>query len=317
MCFIKVVKYSGECPLLNKTGCVIALGLFDGVHIAHRALISEARKRADELGLPLAVFTFPSESPTLKGGRGRLYSTEERLSLLEELSVDVTVLCDFESIRNTSADDFADEVLVGHLGARLAVFGYNFTYGKGGVGNAKMLKDRLALHRVDAFVLDEKRYFGEEISTTRIKGLLDELDLMGAGRLLGKAYFITGTVVKGRGDGTGLGIPTVNLDLKEDLYAPPHGVYATAVVIDGTPYLSMTNIGTCPTFGARQAHAECCILNYNGNLYGEKMYVYFIKRLRDEIRFNSAEELLMQINIDKNEVLSLESEKLWQELGLK
>ncbi|MBQ8290701.1 MAG: riboflavin biosynthesis protein RibF [Clostridia bacterium] len=317
MCFIKTVKYSGECPLLCRAGCVVALGLFDGVHIAHRALITEARKRADELGLPLAVFTFPSESPSLKGGKGRLYSTEERLSLLEELSVDVTVLCDFDSIRDTSPEDFADTVLVRNLGARLAVYGYNFTYGKGGVGNAVSLKERLAHFGVGSFVLDEKRYFGEEISTTRIKGLLDALDLMGAARLLGKAYFITGTVVKGRGDGKGLGIPTVNLDLKDDLYALPHGVYATAVVIDGVPYLSMTNIGTCPTFGARQPHAECCILGYDGDLYGEKMYVYFIKRLRDEMYFDNADKLIMQINIDKNEVLSLESEKLWQELGLK
>ena len=94
-------------------------------------------------------------------------------------------------------------------------------------------------------------------------------------------------------------------------------MYATAVVIDGVPYLSMTNIGTCPTFGARQPHAECCILGYDGDLYGEKMYVYFIKRLRDEIHFDNADKLIMQINIDKNEVLSLESEELWQELGLK
>ncbi len=314
---MQTIKYSGSCPGLSNTGCVVALGLFDGVHIAHRALIEAGRREADKMGLPLAVFTFPSEARSLKSGVGRLYSTEERLSLFEELSVDVCVLCDFDSVRDMTPEEFVDTLLVGRLGARVAVFGYNFTYGKGGKGNAASLTERLSARGVLALMLDEKRYFGEEISTSAIRGLLDRLDLRGAARLLGKAYFITGTVVRGRGDGRTLGIPTVNLDLKEDLYALPHGVYATAVMIDGVPYLSMTNIGTCPTFGARSPHAECCILGYDGNLYGEKIYVYFIERLRDEKHFESAEELLMQINIDKERVLSLESEELWQELGLK
>ncbi len=314
---MRSVKYDGGRISLFDNGCVMALGFFDGVHIAHRALLEEARLAAERMGLPLAVFTFPAESERLKRGASRLYSTEEKLFLLEELSVDVCVLCDFDSVRDMTREEFVDGLLIGQLCVRLAVFGYNFTYGKGGAGNAHTLSERLSSHGAESLVIDEKKYFGSEISSTAIRKRLDSLDLRGAARLLGKAYFITGTVVRGRGDGRVFGIPTVNIDLKEDLYALASGVYATAVVIDGVRYLSVTNIGKCPTFGERELHAECFILGYDGNLYGETVRIYFIEHLREERRFSSKDELIAQINIDKNRVLRLEGEELWQELGLK
>ncbi len=314
---MQTVRYSGGKISELGAGCVVALGLFDGVHIAHRMLLERARCEAERLGVPFVVFTFPQESKSLKRGVLRLYSTEEKLRLLEGLAVDICILCDFEAVRDMSKERFVDELLIGSLGARVAVCGYNFTYGSGGAGNATTLADRLRKWGAEAIVIDEKKYFDEEISTSEIRARLQARDLRGASRLLGGAYFITGTVVHGRGDGRSFGIPTMNVDLDDGLFSLGSGVYATAVIIDGVRYLSLTNLGTCPTFGERDAHAECFVLDYEGNLYGKNVRIYFLEFLREEKRFGSKEELIMQINIDKNRVYSLEGEGVWQELGLR
>lgn len=301
----------------NIPPCVIALGFFDGVHIAHRSLLKQARMLADSLSLPLAVFTFYSESKDLKSGSMRLYSTEEKLKLLEECDVDYTLLADFSEMKDMSSETFVGEVLIDGLRARAVVAGYNFTYGKGGKGNISTLGEELNKYGVICHRVEEEKLDGKTLSTTYIKSLLDAGSLREATRALGKPYFLTGRVVRGRGLGRKLGMPTVNIDLDATRYNPKEGVYITATETEGGLYLSLTNMGRCPTFGKRELHAETEILDFDGDLYGREIRIYFLDYLREEQQFSSEKELLMQIKLDKEATIRFGKEVSWQALGLK
>ncbi len=295
-------------------GCVAALGFFDGVHVAHRALISAAKARADKEGLPLAVFTF-SSGGAIKGGAQRLYSDEDKLALLEECAVDVSVVADFSAFRETGSKDFISKLLIGYMHTRVAFCGYNFRFGKGACGTPEELSRIMSEHGKECEILEMQRLGEEEISTTRIRALLSEGDAVNAAKLLGKPYFIKGKVEHGLGLGSELGIPTVNTSLNSKALLRG-GVYASLVMIDRKRYFSLTNIGSCPTFGKRDEHAETYILGYSGNLYGEELRIYLLKHLRDEMRFSDKDELLKQIKLDTESALALGKEIKWQEIGL-
>lgn len=295
-------------------GCVMALGFFDGVHLAHRHLLAVAKAAAIEHGLPLAVFTFSGESG-IKSLSVRLYTDEERLSLLEECGVDIAVVADFGSVSGISKEDFVLDVLVNTFGTRIAVCGYNFAFGKGAEGKVSYLKESLARSGAECIAVDEYTVDGEHISTTRIKELIAERNMESAARLLGMPYFISGRVEHGLGMGKKLGIPTVNTPLSEGARALPHGVYASAIICAGKAYHALTNVGECPTFGRREAHAETFIIDFDGDLYGDEVRIYLASFIRDERSFSSADELAAQIKLDTDKAMSLNLEELWQEIG--
>lgn len=299
---------------LFEGGCVMALGFFDGVHLAHRLLLKTARREAQARGLPLAVFTFSGDSG-IKPTSPRLYTDEERLSLLCECGVDITVVADFASLSSVGKESFVKDVLVGIFNTRVAVCGYNFAFGKGASGKSDYLAEALSQLGAETIVIDECTHSGEHISTTKIKQLIASKDMEGAARLLVTPYFIGGRVEHGRGMGKGLGIPTVNTSLSEGAFILPRGVYASVIINGGKPYRALTNVGECPTFGKRESHAETFIIDFDGDLYGEDVRIYLLSYLRDECRFSSAEELLSQIKLDTDKALSLNLEEIWQEIG--
>ena len=299
-----------------KGGTVIALGLFDGVHLAHRALISGARAVADEKNLPLTVFTFFGDEGLIKSKSKKLYSDEEKLSLLEECGADCTVIASFPVLSGLDAQTFVKSFLSVSLSARVAVCGYNFRFGKGAAGDPLTLSKLMADSGGEAIVIDEYVANGTSLSSTYVKDLLSERNVREAAKLLGKPYFISGKVSHGLGLGKKLGIPTVNVPLSYSRFVLPSGVYATATAIDGRIFPSLTNVGSCPTFEAREIHTETFILNFNEDVYGKDIRIYFIDFLRDEKQFSDANELIMQINIDKIKTLEIFGDVKWQEFGL-
>ena len=311
ICFASNAEY-GQ---LFADGCVMALGFFDGVHLAHRHLLSVAKEAARRHGLPLAVFTFSGDSG-IKSSSPRLYQDSDRLSLLAECSVDIAVVADFGAVSGITREDFITDVLIGKFNTRVAVSGYNFAFGKGALGNVGYLSETLFLHGRECIVIDEFTALGERISTTRIKELIAAHDMEGAARLLGTPYFIGGEVEHGRGAGKGLGIPTVNTPLTDTGGMLGYGVYASVIVSDGKRYRALTNVGECPTFGARRAHAETFILDFDGDLYGQSVRIYLLSYLREEREFSTPDALLQQIKLDTDKALSLNLEGLWQETGL-
>ena len=297
-------------------GAVYALGFFDGVHIAHRALIAEAKRQADALRLPLGIFTFSSEGEGIKPGVGRIYSTEQRLSVIEALGADFAIVCDFPAVRNMTAEEFT-ELLSDKLLLKLGVCGFNFRFGKGAMADADFLKSALEKRGKGCLIVDEITLGGSSVSATRIRQLIEGKGPLAAAELLGLPFFVTGEVIHGRGEGKSFGFPTVNTSFTDGALIPATGVYLTAVELGDEIYTAITNVGGCPTFGERECHAETYIIDFDGDLYGKSVRIYFIEYLRDEAVFEGAAGLAAQLELDKERALSLATEELWHRIGLK
>ena len=304
---MRITEYS-KMQAKRSRSCVVALGLFDGVHTAHRQLIGEAVAQARELGIDAVVFTFYSESRELKRGALRLYSTEDKLSLIESLGVDEAVVADFSSLSHMSPEEFVSECLVGRLDARVAVCGFNFRFGSSAAADAKRLSQLMSEHNRRTVISDEMDFEGQTLSTTLIRSLIEKGRLEEANRALGEPYFINGSVDRGISLGARLGTPTANTPLDVARVALPRGVYKTRVEIRGQTYPAVTNIGVCPTVGERALHAETHIFGFSERIYGERVKISFLKFLREEREFASEEELKMQINIDKMNAIKAEDE---------
>ena len=290
---MEIIEYSNNIGKLPPS--VIALGFFDGVHVGHRALLRRAKEEAKELGLGFTVFTFFSESPGLKAGEGRLYSTEEKCELLAALGVDCAIVASFEELSGLSAEEFVKDVLVSRLSCRVAVTGEDFRFGKGASGDTDELSRLMTVCGGRAIRVSDEKIDGSKISTSMIKEMLSSGNVRGARELLGEPYHIDAKVEHGRGVGRTLGIPTVNNSLPTGNDFIAKGVYLSLVKIDGRSYTGLTNIGTCPTFEERPTHAETFILDFSGEIYEKKIRIYLIDYIREERRFSSERELALEI----------------------
>jgi riboflavin kinase/FMN adenylyltransferase len=283
-------------------GCAVAIGNFDGVHLGHKRLLDEARRLAREEGAKAVLLTFephpakvlsPSFAPFL------LTTLERKLALLEEQGLDAVVLQPFDrAYAATSAETFVERDLIGALGARHVVVGYDFTFGKGRAGNpealAKLSEGKALVHTVQAVSVG-----GLVVSSTKIRELLLEGRVSQAAQLLGRAFVLDGKVVAGRGRGKGLGFPTANLAPETEL-VPAAGVYAVVAAVEGidAPVGGAANIGRKPTFGEEELTVESFLFDLDADLYGRRMAVAFLERLRPELRFGSVAELVEQIGKD-------------------
>lgn len=285
---------------IPKADCVLALGFFDGVHIAHRALIARAELEAKRRGCALGVFTF-SPGDGAKSASNRIYSMERRLGIIASLGVDFCVSAKFEDIRDMSAEEFCTVVLSDTIGCRACVVGYNFRFGRGASAGTRELEEIAAKLGIDAVICPKAELFGIPVSSSAIREYLKAGDMKSARAMLGEYYATSGVVVHGRGiGGKRLSTPTANLSHDESTLLPRLGVYAAAAEIDGKLYPAAANLGVCPTYGGLRAHTEAYIIGFDGDLYGKKIKLSFLSFLRDEVRFENEEMLKMQIELDKN-----------------
>lgn len=293
---MRIYEYS-ENMTPDFSAAVVALGMFDGVHRGHKALLSSAKKEAKKRKAPLVVFTFFSENELPKGVT-RLYSSEVKNELLEKAGADAAVYADFNKISGVSAESFIRDVLIGKLGALVAVTGFDFRFGKGREGDTKLLSRIMEDEKREVLLVPDEVVSGMKVSSSLIKKLLSEGNTRLADELLGDSYFIEGEIVHGDGRGASLGLPTVNISLHNDKSFIKQGVYYSRIVLGEKSYTGLTNIGKCPTFEERDVHAETFILDFSGELYGKTARIYLIDYLREEIKFKNKEELTNQINKD-------------------
>ncbi len=288
-----------DMPLCKeKEKYAVCLGLFDGVHKGHRELIQKTVDMARSLGVKSAVFTFTSEN-TLPKSAKRIYATADKLEIFRELCIDAVFIAEFSLFKNMSAEDFIDKFIKDGISAAAVLTGEDFRFGKGAAGSTEMLEGRLLSHGIEYIKVDDlKDGEGEKISSAKIKALLKNGELEAANRLLESPYFLKGMVVRGDGRGKRLGYPTINTEISENRDVLKYGVYKTSVEIGEKSYTGITNVGICPTFGERSVHAETYIIDEKNDLYGKEVKISFLEYLREEIRFSSAEELKMQINVD-------------------
>lgn len=305
-----------QAEKLNIQDCVLALGFFDGVHIAHRDLMLAAKKIAGERGLAFGIFTFGSQGG-IKNGVRRLYNDEEKAELFCEVGADFTVFADFGKIASLSPEEFVKNTLCADLSCRVCVAGFNFRFGKGAAADSNMLSRLMSESGAEAMICEEITDKGQTLSATLIRGLIEDGRIEEANRLLGAPYYIKGRVLHGRRDGRKMGFPTVNIAIGEGKILPRRGVYRSCAVIDGRIYGGVSNVGVCPTFDGEDIRLETHLIDFEGDLYDREIRVYLLGYLREEKKFGSIDELKEQIRTDKNRAIQENGEITWQELGLK
>lgn len=292
---------------------VVAIGNFDGVHVAHRLLINLAIDRARELGGTSVVYTFdphpvkilaPDESPLL------IQTLEQRIAEIARLGVSACVVEPFTGeLAHKSAEDFFEAVIVRALCAKEIVVGYDFTFGLHRHGSVRTLAGLGAGHGIDVRILDAQFLNETLISSSNIRSLVTQGNVGEAARLLGRLYSIEGKVVAGRGTGKSLGARTANLETLNQLI-PADGVYLTAAKLspgDSGHYRGITSIGTNPTFPHAVFTIETHIIGEDIELMGRTLVIEFIKKMRDQITFASPEELKGQIRKDIAEAKTMHS----------
>ena len=309
---IKSYRYPEK---LNIGKCAVALGYFDGVHIGHRELISLLVREAKAEGLKSYVLTFEDNLAKTKKTQSIIYNTEEKLRIFESLGVDGVIVADFSSISGLSPESFVYDVLIDSLGVELAISGYNFRFGKFAAADSSRLIELMEDKGKRSLVLSERRVDGKPLSATVIRELIGEKRLDEANKMLGIPYYVEGTVERGLGLGTGFGFPTVNIPIRET--SPlASGVYRTAVKIGDRLYTGVTNVGSCPTVKEREIHTETLIADFDGNLYGQNIRIYFLGYLREERLFDSVDELRDQIYFDRNRSIEENGDLTWLATGL-
>ena len=282
---------------------VITIGNFDGVHRGHQALFAKAVERAREIGGTALAMTFePHPMRVLRPATNIPLITplEQKLKLIAGCDIDVTLCVRFdENFAKLSADDFVDKLLAARLKAAEIVVGYDFAFGRKGLGDVELLRTKgekwgFQVHEVPKVMVD-----GRPVSSTRVRQMVGDGDLKAARHLLGRHYQVAGQVVTGHGRGGKLlGFPTANLRVCDELL-PGAGVYAVMVELaDGAKVMGVNNIGSNPTFEDGGLNVETHLLDYKGDLYGRDIVLHFVERLREEKRFDGWEELAAQIGRD-------------------
>ncbi len=301
------ITYGLSC--LNKSTsppAVVSIGVFDGVHLGHCAILAANLRRSTELGAVPTVVTFSGHPKELLLGRGprTLTSLEHRLELFAEAGIEHTLVLEFnDELRSKCAEDFVRQDLEGALGARAFVLGFDSKFGR----NREGTPERLTAMGLDVEVVAAVLLKGRAVSSTAIREAVSLGDLESAALMLGRPVVVHGRVVHGNGLGAGIGFPTANLDQDHEL-APPRGVYATRVTLldrrneagDPAMFDGVTNIGYRPTItGEPLADAalvmEVHVFDFDADIYGERAALEFVAFLRGEKRFDSVDELKLAI----------------------
>lgn len=279
----------------------VAIGVFDGLHIGHRAILSAARAAAHDVSGSSLVLTFeptPKEFFSPDTAPPRLTRFRERFELLEELGLDELFCAKFGDVRKLAARDFIDELLVSGLGARHIVVGDDFRFGADRAGTVAELRAYGGRRGIAVTEVAPVYWNGERVSSTAIRQALKAGDLKTGRAMLGRDYSISGRVVRGLGLGRKLGFPTANVNLKR-LQAPIDGIFAARVTgLGGAPLDGVASVGTRPTIGGGVALLEVLIFDFDRDIYGEYITVHFVKRLREERHFGDLTALQRQMHVD-------------------
>ena len=282
---------------------VVTVGFFDGVHLGHRAVFARTVAAARERGVRAVAVTFdrhPREVLT-PGREPRLLTTvERRASLIEATGVDDLVVLAFtKEFSQIPAEGFVERVLVAGVHAMHAVMGANFTFGHRAAGTLDNLPELGAPYGLTAEGVGLVEVGGRTVSSSSIREALSAGDLVWPRTALGRRFVLDGEVVSGHGRGKGLGFPTANLRTWPRLLLPGQGIYAGVAEHHGSRYQAAIDVGTNPTFGTEPLHTEAFLMDFEGDdMRGEPLAIEFWERLRDEVRYESVEELVAAIADD-------------------
>lgn len=270
-----------------------ALGDFDGVHAGHRLLLQTAVY--NEFGYVPAVYTFNNNCK----GAPAVMSRTEKEQCIYKLGIKKIISDDFESVRGMKPDEFIEKVLYERLNVGMVVCGSDFRFGKNASGDADFLAESCREYGIKAAVIDPFFYNGKKLSSSMIRKKLASGDMESVFNMLGRHYSVTGKVIHGKELGRRHTVPTVNIPLKQGRAVPAYGVYITRTTVGNNVYNSISNVGVRPSVENTDApNIETNLFDFEGEIYGEDITVEFIKMLRNERRFDSSDQLYMQIAQD-------------------
>lgn len=283
-----------------KEKTIYALGFFDGVHVGHQALLAACRELADSAGFKAGAVTFTTHPDALVlGNTPALINTPaDRKMLLRQHHMDTVLELPFDSAMMAMPWQDFFRMLVQQHGAAGLVCGEDFRFGNRGEGNSEKLRSACEDAGIPCVVVSQQRIDGTVVSSTHIRRLLEEGNMAQAQRFLGHPHVLSGQVISGRQLGRTIGVPTANLALPEGVVCPKYGVYACKAIVDCREYLAVTNIGTRPTVNGDHVTIEAHLLDFEGDLYGKYLSLWFYEFLRPEQKFDSLAAL--QAEIRKN-----------------
>jgi riboflavin kinase/FMN adenylyltransferase len=277
---------------------VLTIGNYDGLHLGHRRIIEKIQEKAFDLNGTSMLMTFhPHPLTILRPDKfiGLITPLHVKKRLIEEAGIDVLIIIPFtDDFRHVTPEAFVDDLLVKKLGIKGLIVGYDFKFGKEGKGNVEYLASLSTEYGFFFEIQGAITFHGDKVGSNRIRKMIQEGDVGKAALHLDRPYMIEGTVVKGEGRGRTIGFPTINLKTEFPLI-PKRGVYITDVDVGGKRYSAVTNIGYNPTFDGQSLTIETYILDFSGDLYDRNIALYFLERVRDEVRFSSVDELKERI----------------------
>lgn len=280
----------------------IALGSFDGLHLGHMRLINKTIELAKSNNTKSMVFTFKNHPLTIINEEiapKLIISNGMKSSLLEKAGIDILNFSIFdEEFMKISPEDFIYN-MVKHYNAKGFIVGFNYRFGYKNLGDVELLKELSQKLNFDICVVDPVKINNEVVSSSKIRHLISEGDITKANYFLTRPFMLEGNVIKGKQLGRQIKFPTVNLDYDKKFILPRGGVYYTVVEYENKMYKGITNIGYNPTVKDKKLSIETHILDFEKDIYGEFVKVYFYKRMRDEKKFDSLELLVEQLKLDK------------------
>ena len=280
---------------------ILTIGNYDGLHLGHRKIIERVEIKARENKGTSMLMTFhPHPLTILKPDRfiGLITPLPVKRRLIEEAGIDVMFIIPFtDEFHLISPESFVENILVQKLGIKGLIVGYDFKFGKGGKGNVKYLAAKSTQYGFFFDIQEAITLDNEKVGSNRIRRMIQEGDVKKAGLHLGRPYMIEGTVMAGDGRGRTIGFPTINLQTEFPLM-PGRGVYVSSVEIGGKRLPAVTNIGFNPTFDGQSLTIETYIMDFSQDLYNQKVALYFLDRIRDEVKFSSVDELKDRIRKD-------------------
>ncbi|MDR2354989.1 MAG: bifunctional riboflavin kinase/FAD synthetase [Clostridiales Family XIII bacterium] len=301
-----MITFTRLADIRNIEKTALAMGSFDGMHKGHTALIGRAVSGAARSGLKSAVFTFSNHPKNALAGKivvRNIQYPDDKAATIEALGVDYLFSLPFtERICRMRRESFVEELLRGAFNMAEAFCGFNFHYGYRAEGDAESLRASGAALGFPVHVMDAVRADGTIVSSSLIRTLIAEGRMEECARFLGRNYFIKGVVIEGNRVGRTFGFPTLNMHLDAGMSVPAHGVYVTECGVSGRRLAGVTNVGVRPTVdGEGRRLVETHLLDFSGELYGQSVCVAFLKKLREERRFENTECLVRQIEADCKE----------------
>jgi riboflavin kinase/FMN adenylyltransferase len=278
---------------------ILAIGNFDGIHLGHQKILQLLEEKAKNNALPSLVLTFSPHPEKILGEKivKMIQTLDQRVREIEKFGIEAVLVVPFdEKFSSFSGQDFIQKIVVNTLKAKEVIVGENFRFGKNREGDISLLQQSASRLDFRVYSIPPVVKDGLVVSSSLIRSSLQEGKIETANDLLGRLYEIEGSVVKGKSRGKELGFPTANIATENEIIPP--GVFITTSWIDSKSFPSLTNVGNRPTFHQKETIIESYIINLNKNLYGEKIRVNFIKKIREEMKFKTPDDLSQQIKND-------------------